>query len=44
VPTKTTRVRRPRHLIVYRVTADGCVEVVRVLHDAMELERNFAER
>lgn len=31
-------VGRPRHLLAYRVREDGAVVVLRVLHDAMELE------
>lgn len=33
-------VRRPRHLIVFRIGKGGIVEIGRVLHDAMELERH----
>lgn len=36
---KPARVARPRHLILYRITRDSVVEVGRVLHDAMDLER-----
>lgn len=32
-------VRRPRHLIVFRIGEAGIVEIARVLHDAIELER-----
>ena len=34
-------VARPRHLIFYRVREASIVEVGRVLHDAMELERHI---
>lgn len=34
-------VRRPRHLLLYRVLADGNVEVGRVIHDARELHRHL---
>lgn len=37
---KEARIARPRHLILYRVRATT-VEVGRVLHDAMELERHL---
>jgi toxin ParE1/3/4 len=37
---KKSKVARPRHLILYRMGAAGMVEVGRVLHDAMELERH----
>jgi toxin ParE1/3/4 len=30
-------VGRPRHLIVYRLASDGELEVVRILHDRMEI-------
>jgi toxin ParE1/3/4 len=33
-------VRRPRHLVLYRIERGGTVEVGRVLHDTMELERH----
>lgn len=33
-------VARPRHLILYRIRGTSIVEVGRVLHDAMELERH----
>ena len=33
-------VRRPRHLIVFRIGKGGIIEIGRVLHDAMELERH----
>jgi toxin ParE1/3/4 len=33
-------VARPRHLILYRIGEAGAVEIGRVLHDAMELERH----
>ena len=37
-----SKVARPRHLILYRIAAGSIVEVGRVLHDAMELERRVA--
>lgn len=33
------RVRAPRHLIIYRVAADGLVEVLGLAHDRMVLSR-----
>jgi len=36
-------VRTPRHLIVYQTPEPDLVVVLRVLHDAMELERHLAE-
>lgn len=38
--TGTGTVRRPRHLIVFRTSASGIVEIGRILHDAMELARH----
>ncbi|GLS99742.1 plasmid stabilization protein ParE [Sphingobium jiangsuense] len=38
--TGTGTVRRPRHFIVFRTHASGMVEIGRILHDAMELERH----
>lgn len=35
-------IKAPRHLIVYQTPAPDLVVVVRVLHDAMELERHLA--
>ena len=34
-------VGRPRHLVLYRLDGAGIVEVGRVLHDAMELDRHM---
>jgi toxin ParE1/3/4 len=31
----------PRHILVYEVSADELVRIIRVLHDAMELERHL---
>lgn len=36
----TGTVRRPRHFILFRIQEPGLVEVGRILHDAMELERH----
>jgi toxin ParE1/3/4 len=37
------RIRKPRHLLLYRVTAAGKLEIGRVLHDSMELDRHLPE-
>jgi toxin ParE1/3/4 len=37
---RQSSVARPRHLILYRISNAGTVEVGRVLHDAMELDRH----
>jgi toxin ParE1/3/4 len=34
------RVKHPRHFLLYRIRADGQVEIGRVLHDSMDLERH----
>ncbi len=40
VPSGVGAVHRPRHFVVYR-RAGSVVEIVRVLHDAMELSRHL---
>ncbi len=42
VPPEAGAVHRPRHFLVYR-QADTVVEIVRVLHDAMELGRHLED-
>lgn len=37
------KVKRPRHLLLYRTTARGPVEIGRVLHDGMDLARHLPE-
>lgn len=34
-------VHKPRHLLAYRVRGETELEVVRILHDSMELERHL---
>ena len=34
------RVRRPAHILYYRVIGAGLIEIVRVLHDRMEPHRH----
>jgi toxin ParE1/3/4 len=34
------RVRRPRHLLIFRVAGDGNLDIGRVLHDAMDIEQH----
>jgi toxin ParE1/3/4 len=43
VPAATGRVRRPRHLLLYRTNDDGRIEIGRVLHDSMDLARHLPE-
>jgi toxin ParE1/3/4 len=33
--------RRGRHLLMYRAAPSGTIEIVRILHDAMELQRHL---
>ncbi len=42
VDTSVGRVRKPRHFLLFRV-ADGVVEIGRVLHDSMDLDRHLPE-
>jgi len=35
------RIRSPRHFLLYRLLKSGVQEIVRVLHDRMELDRNL---
>ncbi|MCI0356929.1 MAG: type II toxin-antitoxin system RelE/ParE family toxin [Planctomycetaceae bacterium] len=37
------RIRRPRHLLLYRVTEAGIVEIGRVLHDSMDLKSHLPD-
>jgi toxin ParE1/3/4 len=41
--SRELRVRRPAHVIYYRVIEPGFVEIVRVLHERMEPARQFAD-
>jgi toxin ParE1/3/4 len=36
-------IRKPRHFLVYRLRGDTHIEIVRVLHDAMDLERHLPD-
>lgn len=38
------KIRKPRHFLLYRPIADGGVEIVRVLHDSMELNRHLPDQ
>jgi toxin ParE1/3/4 len=37
------RVKQPRHFLLYRICADGHIEIGRVLHDGMDLKRHLPE-
>ena len=41
VETATGRIRKPRHLLLFRAMAEGVLEVGRVLHDNMELSQHL---
>ncbi len=43
VPVADGRVQNPRHFLLYRTRSDGRVEIGRVLHDSMDLERQLPE-
>jgi toxin ParE1/3/4 len=36
-------IRRPRHLLVYRLVGDSLLEIGRVLHDAMDLGQHLPD-
>ncbi|KES20039.1 MULTISPECIES: type II toxin-antitoxin system RelE/ParE family toxin [Pseudomonas] len=41
--SQSGRVDRPRHVVFYRLGNDQVVEIVRILHDAMEVERHLQQ-
>jgi toxin ParE1/3/4 len=36
--------RRGRHILLYRARGDGIIEIVRILHDAMDIERHGSSK
>ena len=38
-----SRIRRPRHFLLYRVAEANIVEIGRVLHDSMELQEHLPD-
>ena len=38
-----SRVKAPRHYLLYRRRGDGVIEVARILHDASDLARHLPE-
>ncbi|MGC4081558.1 MAG: type II toxin-antitoxin system RelE/ParE family toxin [Vicinamibacterales bacterium] len=42
-PAAAARVRRPVHVLYYRVDQEGVIEIVRVLHDKMDPSRYLDE-
>ena len=43
VPRVPGRVSRPRHFLLYRTLLNGQVEIGRVLHDSVDLERHLPD-
>jgi toxin ParE1/3/4 len=43
VPRPVGRVRKPRHFLLYRTSDEGTIEIGRVLHDGMDLDRQLPE-
>ena len=41
VPPAAGRVITPRHFLIFRLRRDSAVEIVRVLHDSMDLARHL---
>jgi len=39
--TATGTVQRPRHVVFYRLADDQVIEIVRILHDAMEVRQHL---
>jgi toxin ParE1/3/4 len=37
------KVQRPRHFLLYRRASDGGIEIARMLHDGMDLERHLPD-
>jgi len=40
---RKSRIRNPRHFLLYRVTEAGAAEIGRILHDSMELDQHLPE-
>lgn len=40
-PAEAAKVKRPVHILYYRVGSKGVIEIVRVLHDRMEPRRHL---
>lgn len=40
-PRVAGKVMRPKHVLICRLTASGGVDILRVLHDAMEISRHL---
>jgi toxin ParE1/3/4 len=43
VAKRVGRVKSPRHFLLYRMRPDGQIEIGRVLHDSMDLERHLPD-
>jgi len=44
VKREAGRVAHPRHFILYRTAHDGTIEVIRVLHDSMDIVRHVPKK
>jgi toxin ParE1/3/4 len=42
-PAEAAKVKRPVHVLYYRIARDGPIEIVRVLHERMEPSRHVDE-
>ncbi len=42
-PAQAAKVRRPVHVLYYRVVEEGVIEIIRVLHERMEPSRHLDE-
>jgi toxin ParE1/3/4 len=43
VEAEAGRVRHPRHILLYRIREDGKLEVIRVLHERMDIARHLPD-
>lgn len=43
VPRSAGRVKQPRHFLLYRIASSDLVQIIRVLHDSMDLSRHLPE-
>jgi toxin ParE1/3/4 len=41
IPSRLARVKRPRHLLAFRVVSPQIIEVIRILHDSSDLVRHL---
>ncbi|HEX5471700.1 MAG TPA: type II toxin-antitoxin system RelE/ParE family toxin [Lacipirellulaceae bacterium] len=43
IAVEAGRVKRPRHLLLYRTRSDAAVEIGRVIHESMDLARHLPD-